>query len=91
MNSEVSSSEQAPLGWERVADAYASRVWAAIAAARLPDYKALEVNRLTWMRLADRFGILSADRIERWLRDTARREAERSARLIASTDDMGTA
>lgn len=67
--------------WHAVVDRYSSDVWGVIRGQGLPEHLAGETSRLTWMRLADRFNEIDPDHIRTWLRETARRESVRSARL----------
>jgi hypothetical protein len=67
--------------WHAVVDRYSSDVWAAIRREGLPERLAGETSRLTWMQLADRFNEIDPAQIRTWLRETARRESVRSARL----------
>jgi hypothetical protein len=90
MNSEATNPEQVASWWERLANAYASRVWAVIQEAQLPDLVAIDVNRLAWMRLADNIGAIRPQDIESWLCQTARREATRSARLMGLNPPLTT-
>jgi hypothetical protein len=81
MTSEVIDEGQETAWWDQIVDDYANRVWAVIQAARIPSCIAIEVNRLTWMRLADHVGTIKPADLEGWLCGTARREARRSATL----------
>jgi len=86
MNSpEVLTPERATTCWDRLVDTYADQVWEVIRAARLPRDAAMAANQLTWTRLADNIAAIAPVDIEEWLRGTARREAERSAKLIRIT------
>jgi hypothetical protein len=89
MSSEASNPTHPSIWWDRIVDAHATTVWAVIRAQRLPEYVALEVNQLTWMRLADHLDAMEAGRIEEWLMETARREAARSARLSGFPREPG--
>ena len=79
------SSNSSKLGeqdWQYLVNRHVATVWRVIEEACLPFRAAVEVNRLTWMRLADHIHELPPERIELWLRQTTLRELARSARLL---------
>ncbi len=62
-------------------------MWSAIRSAGLPDHAAVEVNRLTWMRISDHVDEVEPSRIKSWLRQTACRERKRAVRPLGLATD----
>lgn len=80
-----SNSQLSEGDWQQFVDRHGAAVWGVIDQAGLPFEAALEVNRLTWMRLADHIDELQPERVDLWLRQTAMRESARSSRLVEMT------
>jgi hypothetical protein len=71
--------------WDVIVNRHAGTVWE-VARRLLPSGAlAVDVSRLTWMRLRDRLDVIAPDAIGSWLEDVAEREA---ARLILLTESQ---
>ncbi len=88
VTAEISEFTDLAEGWHQVANRLAPGVWSGIVATGLPEHLALDVNRLTWMRLADHIDAVEPGQVEAWLHDTARRECTRAAKLFGLRNDF---
>jgi hypothetical protein len=68
--------------WDEIVDAYAATVWAVVRRQQLTHQGAVNVSRLTWLRLADRLDEMSPEMMGSWLEQTAEQESIRVARLL---------
>jgi hypothetical protein len=69
--------------WNTVVDTFASLVWRAARRRQLTEIQAVEVCRLSWIRLVDNLSLVSDDTISDWLEATTDRESTRIADLSA--------